>query len=232
MFDEATAFNKRLATCEKRIRDLKKATDNVVQTAEKVLSGAMPGVWDKDAAGNAIAVPGSNMGLLPAGQLRRSNSLELKTHVLDPIAQWQAEYHRMKDRMAELDRASLDLDAKRRAYYARTSKHIKENVLKQDAAHLPTPQEEQDPELQNARVRYEQTEVAVHAELVQLANRARAVQGYLSKSMQLEAEALMQASQVTQPSESALAVYSGPPVTNGAAPGLFPQQPPVAHLQT
>ena len=45
----------------------------IVTTADKVLSGPMPGVWDKSTAGTPIAIPGSSAGLMPAGQLRRSN---------------------------------------------------------------------------------------------------------------------------------------------------------------
>ena len=45
----------------------------IVATADKILSGPMPGVWDKSTAGTAVALPGSSAGLMPAGQLRRSN---------------------------------------------------------------------------------------------------------------------------------------------------------------
>ena len=52
--------------------------------------------------------------------------------------------------MADLDGTSLELDAKRRAYYARKRKHIKENIEKTDMGHTPAPQEDEDPELISA----------------------------------------------------------------------------------
>lgn len=58
--------------------------------------------------------------------------------------------HRVQVRMADLDGTSLELDAKRRAYYARKRKHIKENIEKTDMGHTPAPQEDEDPELISA----------------------------------------------------------------------------------
>ncbi len=55
--------------------------------------------------------------------------------------------------MADLDGTSLELDAKRRAYYARKRKHIKENIEKTDMGHTPAPQEDEDPELISAFVK-------------------------------------------------------------------------------
>ena len=55
--------------------------------------------------------------------------------------------------MTDLDASSLELDAKRRAYYARKRKHIKENIEKTDMGHTPVPQEDEDPELISARTR-------------------------------------------------------------------------------
>ena len=54
--------------------------------------------------------------------------------------------------MTDLDASSLELDAKRRAYYARKRKHIKENIEKTDMGHTPVPQEDEDPELISARL--------------------------------------------------------------------------------
>lgn len=224
MLEEAGAFSKRLASCETKIKALKKATDGIVATADKVLSGPMPGVWDKSTVGTPIALPGSSAGLMPAGQLRRSNSLELKTAVLDPIAAWQAEYMHAKARVADLDATSLELDAKRRAYYARKRKHIKDNIEKSDMGHTPLPQEDEDPELINARVRFETIEMEVHNELVQLANRARGVQAYISKCMRLEADALLAASAITTPNEQAIAVYSQPAISASYAPATIPSE--------
>ena len=54
-------------------------------------------------------------------------------------------------RVADLDAHSLELDAKRRAYYERKRKHIKENIMQSDMGHTPVPQEDEDPELISAR---------------------------------------------------------------------------------
>ena len=56
-----------------------------------------------------------------------------------------------QERVAQLDAASLELDAKRRAYYQRKNKHIKENIMQSDMGHTPVPQEDEDPELISAR---------------------------------------------------------------------------------
>ena len=53
---------------------------------------------------------------------------------------------------------------------------------------------------------------------MQLANRARGVQAYISKCMRLEADALLAASAITTPNEQAIAVYSQPAVSASYAP--------------
>ena len=53
---------------------------------------------------------------------------------------------------------------------------------------------------------------------MQLANRARGVQAYISKCMRLEADALLAASAITTPNEQAIAVYSQPAISASYAP--------------
>lgn len=45
----------------------------ILETTDMVLSGVQPGVYEKDSAGAAALMPGSDMCIFPAGQLRRSN---------------------------------------------------------------------------------------------------------------------------------------------------------------
>ncbi len=56
---------------------------------------------------------------------------------------------------------------------------------------------------------------------MQLANRARGVQAYISKCMRLEADALLAASAITTPNEQAIAVYSQPAISASYAPATM-----------
>ena len=44
-----------------------------MQSADQVLSGAQPGVWDRDTTGSAVVVPGSHAPLIMEGHLYRTN---------------------------------------------------------------------------------------------------------------------------------------------------------------
>jgi len=59
---------------------------------------------------------------------------------------------------------------------------------------------------------------------VQLADRARGVQAYVSKCMRLEADALLAASAITTPNEQAIAVYSQPAISASYAPSTIPSE--------
>ena len=59
---------------------------------------------------------------------------------------------------------------------------------------------------------------------MQLANRARGVQAYISKCMRLEADALLAASAITTPNEQAIAVYSQPAISASYAPATIPSE--------
>jgi hypothetical protein len=211
MFDESTAFSKRLTSCEQQIKALKKATDGLLAISEKVLSQPLPQVWDNAADGTVVQpVAGTGSPLIKAGQLQRSHSLDMQAKVFDPIAGWQREFTRMKGRMAELDRQSLRLDAARRAHYKGAQKHLKENVMKADNVSARGPQEEENPELVSARSAFIKIEGEVHEELVRLADSARHVQAYLTKAMELQADTL-----------SAAASTHAQPGFRGEAAGSF-----------
>lgn len=194
MFDESTAFSKRLTSCETQVQGLKKATDALLAISEKTLTQPLPSTWDNTADGSGVqAVAGTGAPLVKPGQLQRSRSMELKQKVYDPMTAWQKDYQRMKTRMAELDRQALRLDEARRMHYKGAQKHLQENVMKQDNVSMRSIAEGENPELVAARNGFQKLETEVHAELQQLALRARGVQGYLANAMQLQAETLSSA---------------------------------------
>mmetsp|Transcript_12374 Transcript_12374/g.37254 ORF Transcript_12374/g.37254 Transcript_12374/m.37254 type:complete len:264 (-) Transcript_12374:2115-2906(-) len=190
IWDDLQAFSKRLTKSEHEIAALKKAADVFINSTEKTLSSALPSDYTQDADGNVHPVPGTGRPVISAGLLPRTKSLDLKDQVSDPIGRWQAEQTRLKGRMGELDRQRLRLDEARRKYFKATQKHIKENVLKQDNVTAVPQTENENPELTNARGLYQKLEAEVHEELAAHAAACPAVQGYLTKAMQLQAARL------------------------------------------
>lgn len=221
MFSEATKFSHKLIACEKQIKLLKKATDGMMKVADKTLTEPMPMVYELDPITHKPKVVESwtpmREGSPHTGSMQKSVSLELKQEALDPIASWQAEYKHAKLRMAEVTKAQLELDANRRRLYNQQAKHIKKNAKTADAYLGEMPGEEQDPHLMAARTKYVTMEEQMHQELIKLAHRARTVQKYLSRAMQLESQAL---------AESAEAVESGgtAPSTPNSALGYGSQK--------
>lgn len=195
MWDESTAFSKRVHTIELQIKGLKKAADTLITHSEKILSSPLPQDYVQDEAG-VHPVAGTGSSLITAGQLPRTKSLELQSAVFDPIAQYQTEHIRLRARMAELDKASLRLDEARRKHYKGAEKELKENVMKQDnvSAHRQT--ENEDPLLTGARAAFMKLETEVHEELWRHAQNARGVQTYITRAMELQAARLNDAAHV------------------------------------
>lgn len=194
MFDESTAFHHQLTKCEHSIQALRKATDGMLAVSEKTLSKPLPSVWDNTPDGTDVQpVAGSGAPLIAPGLLKPKNDADLQTKVYDPITSWQKEYARMRTRVMELDKASLRLDAARRAHYKGAQKHLKENVMQQDNVSARGLAENENPELTAARTSFQKTEAEVYSELQTLAQNARHVQGYLCNAMALTGETLQSA---------------------------------------
>jgi hypothetical protein len=202
MFDDNTAFSKRLTTCEQNVKALQKASDALLGISEKTLGQPLPQVYENSPDGTTVSpVAGTGSPLIRAGQLQRSHDMELQSQVYDPMASWQKEYARMKLRMAELDKQSLRLDSARRTHYKGAQKHLKENVMQSDNVSAHAVREDENPELAAARSGYMKIESEVHHELTQLGEHARQAQAYLTRAMELVANTLSNAAAVhAQPS--------------------------------
>lgn len=195
MLDDAGDFHKKLATVEKRFTHLNKSTDSLLGSVDELLSDLQPGVYDNNAEGGSSIIPGSNTAHMPASQLHRASAVELKSTLMDPIADWQSDYTRVKTNWSKQEHAALLVDKFRRAYYKKTNKHLKETVLKTDAINVPLPAREQDPDLQQAEVTHDKIEAELHTELVALVDKAKHVKMFISSGLGLEANALKAASE-------------------------------------
>lgn len=246
VWGDLQSFHKRIAKSEAEIAALKKATDAFIHSTDKTLSSPLPSDYIQDANNNVERVPGTGNPVIASGMLPRSKSMELKEQVLDPLTRWQSEHVRLKSRMNDLDKQRLRLDEARRKYYKATSRHIKENVLKQDNVLASSAGLEENPELTTQRGLYQKTEEEVHGELVAHATNAASVQGYLTTAMQLQAARLNEAAAAHSTpapmgqstgamggqSFSSVGGQGSPTMGGQASPGLGGQASPGMHAQS
>lgn len=234
MLREAGDFAGHLKRCEKDIRNLKNATEGLLNTTKIVMSAPLPKVYEDAGNGSAQPAPVQTPGAIgPIGgdfkvdelqRVAKETAKKLEAEVLAPMQRWTTAYNTVQTRMTKLEGLRLEVDSRRR-----TVADLGQRIDKQ-RARLPQTRNKGEFEMEQtikkmqhkenklaaARQSFKEQEAMVYQQLAQLIRDAVWLKSYIAAVMRLEQEAFSSAYNSLGPQKGGMDVMV--PV-QGALPG-------------